>query len=165
MVFLYNTHESTDSVIQKASAQHNEIEDVHRQSSSLFVNGDDDTDEEDTDETETATANRVTLYPITTSYYGGERHNDFHGKKMANGERFNKNDPTIAASNEFPLGTKIQVINVENGKSAVLTVKDRGGFEKYGRKLDVSRAAAQKLGFIEEGLAQVKILVIKWPKA
>ena len=102
---------------------------------------------------------------VISSFYGGEKRGDFHGKRMANGERFNKNDPTIAASNDLPLGTKIQVTNVENGKSAVLTVKDRGGFEKYGRKLDVSRAAAQKLGFIEEGLAQVKILVIKWPKA
>lgn len=147
VVFLNSIHESTDSALQKASSP------VRYE----YIDNPLPTEEKSVPQspkTET----------VIASFYGGER-NDFHGKTMANGERFNKNDPTIAASNELPLGTEIQVTNVENGKSAILTVKDRGGFEKYGRELDVSRAAAQKLGFIEEGLAQVKILIIKWPKA
>lgn len=100
---------------------------------------------------------------VTASYYGGEEHGDFHGKVMANGERFNKYDASIVASNDLPLGTEIKVTNVENGKSLVMTVKDRGGFEKYGRKLDVSREAAKKLGFKEQGLALVRYIVVRKP--
>ena len=146
MVFLNSTHESTDSALQKASAQTVRFE----YTTTLPT-------EEKSPPTEPET--------VVCSFYGGEKRGDFHGKKMANGKRFNKNDPTIAASNELPLGTKIQVTNVENGKSAVLTVEDRGGFEKYGRSLDISQAAAKKLGFFKEGLARVEVIVLAFPEA
>lgn len=100
---------------------------------------------------------------VTASYYGGEERGDFHGRTMANGKRFNKNDPTLVAHNSLPLGTKIKVTNIENGKSLIMTVSDRGGFEKYGRKLDVSLKAAEKLGFKEKGLALVRYKVVEKP--
>lgn len=104
-------------------------------------------------------------YETTASYYGGEKGSDFHGKKMANGEKFNKNDPAIAASNTLPLGTVIKVTNLDNQKSQKMVVKDTGGFDRYGRGLDVSRAAAQRLGFIKDGLARVHVEIISVPSS
>jgi LysM repeat protein len=57
---------------------------------------------------------------------------------MANGQPFDQNDPTIAANNEYPMGTWLRVTNPRNGKSVVVQVRDRGGF---GAGLDLSRAA------------------------
>lgn len=148
VVFLNSTHESTDSALQKAPSQKIRFEYPNTLPTELSK-------EEKSAPIEPKT--------VISSFYGGEKHGDSHGKIMANGERFDKNDPTIAAANDLPFGTKIHVINVQNGKSAVLIVKDRGGFEKYGRKLDVSRAAAHKLGFIEEGLAVLRMNIISFP--
>lgn len=105
-------------------------------------------------------------YTTIASYYGGEKgSHDFHGKPMKNGEKFNKFDPTIAASNKLPLGTIIRVTNLENQRTQELVVKDTGRFDEYGRGIDVSRAAAQKLGFLEEGLVRVRIKVISFPSS
>jgi rare lipoprotein A (peptidoglycan hydrolase) len=70
----------------------------------------------------------------TASWYGP----GFHGKRMANGQVFDQNDPTTTANNEYPMGTWLRVTNPGNGRSVVVQVRDRGGF---GHGLDLSRAA------------------------
>lgn len=89
------------------------------------------------------------------SYYGGK----FHGRKMANGERFNKNKMT-AAHKTLPFGTKVKVTNLETRRSVKVQITDRGPFVK-GRIIDVSEAAARKLDFIDDGVVPVKMKVIK----
>ncbi len=84
------------------------------------------------------------------SWYGDED----QGQAMANGQKF---DPfkLTAASWTLPLGTKIRVVNTENGKSVVVTVTDRGPSRRLHRILDLSQAAAQRLGYVHSGLAVV----------
>ena len=89
------------------------------------------------------------------SYYGKE----FHRKLTANGQRFNMYKVS-AAQKTLPLGTRVKVTNLNNGKSIRLTINDRGRFKK-GRILDLSYKAAQKLGFVNEGTTKVRIDVIK----
>ena len=69
-----------------------------------------------------------------------------------------------AAHKTLPLGSKIKVTNLSNGKSAVLKVNDRGPY-KHGRILDVSQGAAKKLDMIKTGTARVSIAVLSSPKS
>lgn len=85
------------------------------------------------------------------SYYADK----FHGRKTASGEIYNKADFT-AAHRTLPFGTKIKVINLENGKSVIVRINDRGPF-KHGRIIDLSRAAAEKIDLIRLGVTQVEI--------
>ncbi len=85
------------------------------------------------------------------SWYG----RDFHGKLTANGEKYDMNALT-AAHPTLPMPTKVRVTNLENGRSLVLRVNDRGPFRK-GRIIDVSRKASQLLGFQEQGTAKVRV--------
>ena len=85
------------------------------------------------------------------SWYGG----DFHGRRTANGEVFDANGLT-AAHPTLPMPVNVQVTNLENGKSLVLRVNDRGPF-KHGRIIDVSQHAAQLLGFYGKGTAKVRV--------
>ena len=89
------------------------------------------------------------------SYYGKK----FHRKLTANGQKFNMYKVS-AAHKTLPLGTRVKVTNLNNGKSIRLTINDRGPFKK-GRILDLSYKAAQKLGFVNEGTTKVRIDVIK----
>ncbi len=89
------------------------------------------------------------------SYYGKE----FHRKLTANGQKFNMYKVS-AAHKTLPLGTRVKVTNLNNGKSIRLTINDRGPFKK-GRILDLSYKAAQKLGFVNQGTTKVRIDVIK----
>ena len=91
----------------------------------------------------------------TASFYG-ER---FHLKRTASGEIFDMNKMTCA-SNTHKLGTKLRVTNKANNKSIVVTVNDRGGFSKYGRTLDLSKAAFAKIADIKQGLVKVDIKVL-----
>lgn len=88
------------------------------------------------------------------SWYGG-RH---QGHLMASGERFNEY-AMIAASLSLPLGTRVEVTNLKNGRSVVVRIMDRGPYVR-GRAIDVSRAAANRLGFTKKGLAPVRIRVL-----
>lgn len=88
------------------------------------------------------------------SWYGP----DFNGKPTASGEIYDQNGLT-AAHRTLPMPTIIQVTNLENGRSLRLRVNDRGPFAK-GRVLDVSKRAAQLLGFIERGTARVRVQVV-----
>jgi len=81
----------------------------------------------------------------------------FQGKKTASGAVYDKNKLT-ASHKTLPYGTKVRVTNVENGKSVVVTVNDR---MKPGNAavIDVTRRAAQELGFAKAGKANVKLEV------
>lgn len=85
------------------------------------------------------------------SWYGP----GFHGKKTSNGERFNMHDLT-AAHRTLPLGTRIRVTNMNNGKSVIVRVNDRGPFHGN-RVVDLSKGAANKLGFVQSGMTTVKL--------
>jgi rare lipoprotein A len=83
---------------------------------------------------------------------------DDEGTLTANGETFNPNAMT-AAHPSLPFGTKLRVTNVNNGRSVVVRINDRGPFV-HGRVVDVSVAAAEKLGMTEPGTAKVKLDVV-----
>tara|TARA_B100001167_G_scaffold54366_1_gene31643 strand:+ start:223 stop:540 length:318 start_codon:yes stop_codon:yes gene_type:complete len=85
---------------------------------------------------------------------------DFHGKLTANGEVYDMYGLT-AAHKTLPLNTIVRVTNIENNKSLILRINDRGPYVK-GRILDCSYGAAKKLEFVNEGTAKVKIEVIEW---
>lgn len=89
------------------------------------------------------------------SYYGP----GFHGNKTANGERFNMHDMT-AAHKTLPFNTKVKVINLDNGKSVIVRINDRGPFKK-GRIIDLSKGAAKKVGMLQTGTANVKLEILK----
>ena len=93
---------------------------------------------------------------VIASFYGKK----FHGKKTANGEIFNQNAMT-AASNTYPFNTKLRVTCATTGKSVVVRINDTGGFHKYGRSIDLSQGAAEKLGIIKQGVAKVYLEVLK----
>ncbi len=90
------------------------------------------------------------------SFYGGERSGiDFHGRLTANGELYDMNALT-AAHTTLPMPSLVRVTNLDNGRSIVLRVNDRGPFAR-GRIIDVSRRSAQLLGFEAQGTARVRV--------
>lgn len=84
-----------------------------------------------------------------SSWYGP----GFHGKRTASGEIFNQNAMTTA-HRTLAHGTKLRVTNKSNGKSVIVVVNDRGPFHGN-RILDLSKAAATELGFINRGTANI----------
>lgn len=89
------------------------------------------------------------------SWYGP----NFHGKLTANGERYNMNDYT-AAHKTLPFNTMVRVDNVENGKSVVVRINDRGPYIDN-RIIDLSRKAAQHIDMIGSGTASVRLQVVR----
>jgi rare lipoprotein A len=85
------------------------------------------------------------------SWYG----RGFHSKKTASGERFNMYALT-AAHKTLPLNSRVKITNVKNGRSVVVKINDRGPFV-FNRDIDLSYAAAQKIGILPNGSAYVKI--------
>ena len=85
------------------------------------------------------------------SWYGGKH----HGGPTASGERFNKNALT-AAHKTLPMGTRVRVTNLRNGRSVVVRINDRGPYSK-GRVIDLSEAAAKQLDMIDAGVVPVKL--------
>lgn len=109
-----------------------------------------------------------TYHPLTTadgfseegvaSWYGPQ----FHAKRTASGEVYNMYDLT-AAHRILPMQTKIRVTNLENGKSLVLRVNDRGPFVGN-RIVDLSYKAAQELDVVRPGTARVRVEALgRWP--
>jgi rare lipoprotein A len=88
------------------------------------------------------------------SYYGGK----FHGRKTASGVPFDKNALT-AAHRTLPFGTRVKVTNLDNGRSVIVTVNDRGPYA-HGRILDLSEAAAREIGLISKGTTKARITVL-----
>lgn len=89
------------------------------------------------------------------SWYGEE----FHGRRTANGEIYDMYKIS-AAHKTLPLGTIVRVKNLENGKSVVVRINDRGPFVR-GRIIDLSYAAAKKIDMVEKGVVDVKLKVLK----
>ncbi len=89
-----------------------------------------------------------------SSWYGP----DFHGKMTSNGETYNMHDRT-AAHKTWPMNTMLRVSNMQNGKSTVVRVNDRGPFVA-GRIVDCSYAAGKELGLDQMGIAKVQIEVV-----
>jgi rare lipoprotein A len=85
------------------------------------------------------------------SYYARQ----FHGRRTASGERFDMAAMT-AAHRTLPFGSKVRVTNPANGQSVVVRINDRGPFHQ-GRIIDVSEAAAKRLGLIAPGKARVTL--------
>jgi rare lipoprotein A len=94
--------------------------------------------------------------PMVTSWYGRE----LQGSMMANGQRFKAEDPTIAANKDLPIGTKLELTNPDNGHQLVVEVKDRGPYVR-GRNLDISEAAAKRLGIKEEGIKALTAKIVR----
>lgn len=92
------------------------------------------------------------------SWYGEK----FQGCETASGEAFDMNALT-AANPDLPLGCKVLVTNLRNNKSLVVRINDRGPVT-HGRLLDLSKAAAQRLGFIGSGTTLVKFRAIHFPR-
>jgi rare lipoprotein A len=82
----------------------------------------------------------------------------YHGRRTASGEIYDENELS-AAHPFYPFGTRVRVVNLENGQTVVLEVNDRGPFVD-GRIIDVSYIAARKLGFVRKGLAEVRVEVV-----
>lgn len=105
-------------------------------------------------------ARQVTFGPIRVqingiaSWYGP----GFHGRRSASGERYNQNAMT-AAHRTLPFGTRVQVTNLNNGRSVVVRINDRGPFVR-GRVIDLSAAAARVLGVMHSGIAPVQLDVL-----
>ncbi len=91
------------------------------------------------------------------SWYG----RDFHGKKTSNGEIYNMYAMT-AAHKTLPLGTYVRVNNLENNRSIVLRINDRGPFVR-GRVIDLSYTAARDIGIVGPGTASVEVIALGRP--
>lgn len=88
------------------------------------------------------------------SWYGGK----FHGRLTSSGEVFDTNEMT-AAHRTLPFGTVVKVTNLDNGRSTVVKINDRGPFVE-GRVIDLSRAAAEEIDMLGQGVARVSLEIV-----
>lgn len=91
----------------------------------------------------------------SASYYAAK----FDGRRTASGERFDNSGMT-AAHRSLPFGSRVRVTNPANGRSVIVRINDRGPFTR-GRLIDVSRAAAEELGMVARGHANVELALIE----
>ncbi len=89
------------------------------------------------------------------SWYGP----GFHGRRCANGERFNMHEMT-AAHKSLPFNTRVRVTNDRTGRSAIVRITDRGPYA-HGRIIDLSKGAAQAIGMLSSGTAPVTVEVLR----
>ena len=89
------------------------------------------------------------------SFYANRHQN----RKTASGEPY-RNELQTAAHKELPFGSMVRVTNLDNGKSVIVKINDRGPFAK-GRIIDLSRSAFQKIGNTSKGIIEVQIEVLK----
>ena len=82
----------------------------------------------------------------------------FEGVQTASGEKYKRKKLT-GAHKTLPFGTKVRITNLQNNKTVEIVINDRGPYVD-GRIVDVSKAAAEKLGFINQGIAEVRLEVI-----
>ncbi len=85
----------------------------------------------------------------------------FKGRPTASGEKFKQSKRT-AAHRSLPMGTKVKVVNMKNGRSVRVRINDRGPFVD-GRIIDLSKKAARKLDMIQDGVVPVKLKYRKQP--
>ncbi len=91
---------------------------------------------------------KASWYSIKTNY----------GTTTASGQKL-CNDALTAAHKTLPMGTKVRVINMDNNKSEVVTITDRGPYTK-GRIIDVTIGTAERLGFVQRGVVPVRVEVL-----
>jgi rare lipoprotein A len=94
------------------------------------------------------------------SFYGEA----FHGRMMASGQRFDMN-AMVAAHPRYPFGTLVRVTNLTNSRSISVRIQDRGPArapQADGVIIDLSRRAAEALGFIQQGRTRVRLEVLEW---
>jgi rare lipoprotein A len=89
------------------------------------------------------------------SWYGQE----FGGRRTASGEEFDPEDLT-GAHRTLPLGSRVRVTNLHNGRSVTVTINDRGPYLRR-RAIDLSYGAARALGMLHRGIAQVRIELVE----
>lgn len=92
---------------------------------------------------------------LRVSYYGKEH----HGRKTASGEIFDMNKLT-AAHKKLPFGTMVEITNINNDKSIIVKINDRGPYIK-GRTFDLSRAAFDSIANLKKGIIRVKYKIVK----
>ena len=91
------------------------------------------------------------------SWYGKQH----HGQKTASGEPFSRWQLT-AAHRSLPLGTKVKVTNLRTGQDVVVTINDRGPHGGGKRRIiDLSEAAAKRIGLVQRGVEQVQVVVVR----
>lgn len=88
------------------------------------------------------------------SYYGRK----FHGRRTASGERYDMHAMT-AAHRALAFGSRVEVTNLKNGRKVRVRINDRGPFVK-GRIIDLSYAAARKIGMLSSGVAKVRVKAV-----
>jgi rare lipoprotein A len=103
-------------------------------------------------------APRVQVESGYASWYGAA----LAGHRMANGERFDPGKMT-AAHRTLPFGTWVEVRRVDQGDAVRVRVTDRGPFGHEDRIIDLSRAAAQRLGMVKAGVARVELRIVDGP--
>ena len=96
----------------------------------------------------------ITNHKTTVSWYGAQ----FHGKRTANGEKFNMYAMT-AAHRTLPLSSYVEVTNLKNNRSVIVRINDRGPFHSR-RAMDLSYAAAKELGIKGTASVQIKPVTI-----
>lgn len=99
---------------------------------------------------------KVELGNVRVSWYGPK----FHGRLMANGKVFDMNDPTVVVHRLLPFGTKVRLTRLDNKKSIIVKVQDRGPYIK-GRHFDISHGAAILLDMIEQGVVECKVEILE----
>jgi len=101
------------------------------------------------------TFQKGTTWECSVSYYGKK----FHGRKTANGERFDMYGISVAHKS-LPFGTIIKFVNLSNGRKLKVRVNDRGPYIE-GREFDISYGAAKKLGMVAEGVGRMKVTILE----
>lgn len=89
------------------------------------------------------------------SWYG----NQFHGRKTASGIKYDQNT-LVAASRDLPFGTEVEITNMNNDKSIVVKIVDRGPFVT-GRDFDLSKAAFDSIAHLDKGVVKVKYHILQ----
>lgn len=108
----------------------------------------------------------ATAFGATASWYDSEsvkREGTCHESKCytASGKEIHaleRSKTDFAASNDFKIGTRLRVCGKVSGKCVDVTVLDRGGFKKYGRKIDLAKRSFQKIASLDKGIAEVSIV-------
>jgi rare lipoprotein A len=96
------------------------------------------------------------IFTGTASYYAGQ----YNGRRTSNGEVYDMNSLT-AAHQDLPFNSIVRVTNIDNQKSVILRINDRGWL-KRGRIIDVSLEAAKRLSMVGSGTAKVRVEVLKY---
>jgi rare lipoprotein A len=114
-----------------------------------------------TDRSSSANSSKTGTAPIGMKFKGWASYysNDFHNRKTASGDIYDKNKLT-AAHRDLPFGTKLRVRNLKNQRSVIVVVNDRGPFVAC-RMLDLSYRAAQEIDMIKDGIAEVEIEILQ----